>query len=89
MGVYIKGMDMPMSCGECRDSGLWSVVSHLCKGGCFEDYYGCCAIGQAGCPFVEVEAPHGDLIDRDALPYTTWYIENSPAVIEAEGNNDD
>lgn len=67
MGVYIEGLDMPTSCGECHDSGLWSVISYLCKGGCFDDYSGCCAIGQAGCPLVEVKAPHGDLIDRDVL----------------------
>ena len=67
MGVYIEGLDMPTSCGECHDSGLWSGISYLCKGGCFDDYSACCAIGQAGCPLVEVKIPHGGLIDRDEV----------------------
>lgn len=105
MGVYIEGLDMPTSCGECHDSGLWSVISYLCKGGCFDDYSGCCAIGQAGCPLVEVKTPHGRLIDADialkseqpsAVTDEQWSkttlarcIKNAPTVIESEGNDED
>ena len=61
MGVYIKGMEMPTSCANCKLFGE----------------YGCSFIGAVGyalsrgersedCPLVPVP-PHGRLIDADAL----------------------
>ena len=59
MGVYIKGMEIPKSCGECLDIG-WHYV--------FD-----CRLDDAeegerlpNCPLVPVP-PHGRLIDADAL----------------------
>ena len=72
MGVYIKGMEMPKCCAECKAEGH------------YEDYYGdeygfFCPFGYKAytsetrelkrlddCPLVPVP-PHGDLIERDAL----------------------
>lgn len=72
MGVYIKGMDMPKYGDtfkvylDAADNVLLVDTSDSSR------FY----------TLVDVKTPHGRLIDRDALPYTTWYIENSPPVIE-------
>lgn len=52
MGVYIKGVEKPKSCGECF-VGRRFMCEHVYS---FED-----------CPMVEVPEPHGRLIDADAL----------------------
>lgn len=59
MGVYIKGMKMPKSCGECLDIGWHYVLD--------------CRLDDAeegerlpNCPLVPVP-PHYDLIDHNAL----------------------
>ena len=65
MGVYIKGMEMPARCGECKafvcykqwagDRGdcFCGITKSDCKAGA----------QNADCPLVPVP-PHGDLIDR-------------------------
>ena len=56
MGVYIKGMEMPKSCGNCffdTHCDKWRLRN-----------WG--APPPDDCPLVPVP-PHGDLIDRDAL----------------------
>lgn len=75
MGVYIAGMMMPKCCNNCD----FNVICSYANGG---------AHRPKGCPLVEVKAPHGRLIDADALPYTVFYIENAPTVLEAEGKDD-
>ena len=58
MGVYIKGMEMPRNCIECR----------------FENFNNCDVLDKRvesvdvphWCPLIEVP-PHGRLIDGDAL----------------------
>ena len=52
--MLIKGMKMPKNCDDCFLSE-WSI--------CNERFY--CPFDD--CPLVEIPAPHGDLIDRDAL----------------------
>lgn len=52
MGVYIKGVEKPKSCGECF-IGRRFMCEHVET---FED-----------CPMVEVPEPHGRLIDADRL----------------------
>ena len=64
MSVLIKGMDMPSSCADCQGyvnngNTCWCVLIDkdiYDKGKRDED-----------CPLVEVKAPHGGLIDADAL----------------------
>ena len=73
MGIYIKGMEMPKNCNECK-FGRWSNLHQTvaCKVNdsepCFKDnsreYRGKRA---EFCPLVEIPEPHGALIDRDAL----------------------
>ena len=69
MGVYIKNMEMPISCANCPLR-------------CYDrdDHKFCGATGTAirfgiirtfDCPLVELP-PHGDLIDRDALKESAY-----------------
>ena len=98
MGVYIN-MEMPTRCGRC------DMCIPVFDDGMF-DHYECCItaaiIDNLGektedCPLVPVP-PHGDLIDRDALPWEKqslmvadedWalpcvLIEDAPTIIPAE-----
>ena len=68
MGVYIKGMEMPKSCGDCK-----AFVCYRQWAGDVGDCF--CGITKndakakgknPDCPLVHVP-PHGDLIDRDEL----------------------
>lgn len=66
MGVYIKGMEMPKSCRDCR----------FCNGQADTDYGVCAwcdvdgnardAYTMQDCPLVNIP-PHGRLIDAEAL----------------------
>lgn len=91
MGVYIN-MEMPRNCNECRfaiENYCYAVLKykHL-RGGERKNW----------CPLIEVP-PHGDLIDRNALPWEAmgfmltdpeeWglsvsYIDSAPVVIPAD-----
>ena len=86
MGVYINGMDMPKSCGECNDRHIYDLMWELglCQGADTDDYSGCVCVGRANCPLDELP-PHGDLVDRDALfRHICNAINNEPTVLEAE-----
>ena len=86
MSVLIKGMEMPGSCIQCK---LWYLIP---LADTYEDI--CRVTGHRvnpyhradDCPLIEVPEPHGDLIDRDALPTprVEWEdIVNANAVIPA------
>jgi hypothetical protein len=98
MSIYIKGMEMPKGCFECpfKHRGFnGSETVHYCYAICKEvsddgDI-------DADCPLIPVP-PHGDLIDRDALPWEkqglmltdpdewglkAWDIEHAPTIIPA------
>ena len=100
MSVLIKGMEMPKTCeycdlctsdGDCIATGgdsLWDVLPEGAE-------YFPAGWKYEGCPLVEVPAPHGRLIDADALDYKLGasdadiYVrctleEDAPTVIEAE-----
>jgi hypothetical protein len=87
MGIYIKGARMPNCCLECM---LYN--GHGCKA-TMQMFHPMANVGTRvdGCPLVEVEVPHGDLIDRDravdgAKVDGAWAaLAYEPAVIEAEG----
>ena len=89
MGVYIKGMEMPKKC-------LWCPLM----------YIGFCQVTKTDvnsdlgrraddCPIVEVQEPHGRLIDVDEICFSMTNgidqdiaeeaIRESTTVIEAEG----
>lgn len=89
MGVYIKGMETPKSCGECLNIG-WNYV--------FECNLDDVENGERriDCPLVPVP-PHGDLIDKDATmnaileergeDTACWFagiVNDMPAIIPAE-----
>jgi len=72
MGVYIKGMEMPKSCGECQMLVYEGQLICVCRAlSAIED-------GEIlkpwknkrkDCPLVEVKSPHGRLGDLDALAH--------------------
>lgn len=60
MSILIKGMDMPNVCGQCKIAEAiqcdgWKYVRSIKL-----DRW-------RHCPLVEVQTPHGDLIDRDVV----------------------
>ena len=89
MSVYIKGMEMPKNCWECNFGHCWEYQfgHHGETGVCVVDFKGHGDWDEPkDCPLVPVP-PHGDLIDRDALPTSRveWEdIVNAPAIIPAE-----
>lgn len=67
MGVYIKNMEIPKNCAECK---FWSICDCLKE---FDDYESLLYAIDDGdlvmaddCPLVEIP-PHGDLTDKDKL----------------------
>ena len=82
MGVYVKGKEMPKTCCACfcaRDNKCGITRYEPTFAEWYED-------GVKDCPLVPVP-PHGDLIDRDALPTgrVEWEdIVYAPTIIEAE-----
>lgn len=69
MGVYIKGMEMPQSCDDCRlkKSYVYAVRSEECAYYCRNvDPYVSMGKRPDWCPLIDVP-PHGRLIDADAL----------------------
>ena len=70
VGVYIKGMEMPGSCGECGflNPGNYKGKEYpcVCDVGDFLVKPSETDLRDGLCPLVEVP-DHGDLIDRDAL----------------------
>lgn len=104
MSVLVKGMEMPKSCNHCSFSS-WSNLyqtmrCNRCIKLCFkkgsEEYM---IKRPEWCPLVEVSAPHGRLIDVDALledvrknsvsysadDFAHEWVDVQPTVIEAEG----
>lgn len=61
MSVIVKGLKMPESCGECRDSGdlRWLCTAKRVNG---DDYAN---FPPPDCPLDELPTPHGRLIDAD------------------------
>ena len=81
MGVYIKGMKMPNNCDVCIFSD-WSNLHQTasCKiceyDPCFDDFSKEYLAKRSNfCPLVEVQIPHGDLIDRQKLLEDNKHLE--------------
>lgn len=60
MGVYIKGMEMPLNCSSCQ---FCFGANNICP---WVREYATCKGRHSDCPLVEVP-PHGRLIDADKL----------------------
>lgn len=95
MSILIKGLNKPKNCRVC-DFNRYDCYCKINHGSIDRDFWDC----DKTCPIVEVPAPHGDLIDRNALQcevddiglgyyevlgVTEDTIDNTPTVIEAEG----
>ena len=70
MSVLIKGMEMPETCEECSFHCYHSDGKYVCVATPL--FYPMNLANSKGrrkdfCPLVEVPAPHGRLIDKDAL----------------------
>lgn len=87
MSVLIKNMEMPHDCDECRLCAFIPVGDYGIHRKCLPlNAKAEITIRRADCPLVPVP-PHGDLIDRDALPTSRveWEdIVNAPTIIKAE-----
>ena len=95
MSILIKGMEMPtscrachlkMNCDDCEGRECVCVPLHQKIGYLDDLLVDKC---RDDCPLIEVP-PHGDLIDRDALPMgrVEWEdIVNAPIIIEADTCN--
>ena len=99
MGVYIKGMEMPKTCGKCQiknaiECNRWKLVRSIVLD------------RHKDCPLVPVP-PHGDLIDRgetiidaneraydfwlsdDEVNATIQFLKEQPTIIPAEEEEND
>ena len=82
--ILIKRMDMPKTCEDCTLESfcsLWIDARRMSA-----EPHDRATIRHPDCPLLEIP-PHGDLIDRDALPTSRveWEdIVNAPAIIQAE-----
>ena len=75
MGVYIKGMEMPKSCFECKLDLRTDVCQVFCEWNAEHPYSIRAKDRLPDCPLVEVPVPHGDLIDRQKLLEDNKYLE--------------
>lgn len=67
MGVYIKGMEMPVSCRYCAFRHMSLTENAFCTiANETIDYMVERTKRLPNCPLIEV-SPHGELIDRDTL----------------------
>lgn len=93
MGVYIKGMEMPKNCNECK-FGTWSNLHQTacCKrhdfDPCFKDHSREYMEKRADfCPLVEIPEPYGTLVDDNAM-YLALAIIMAGSLTGGERNAD-
>lgn len=95
MSILIKGIEMPKDCPFCPmahwdklDTFKGCEITPGKRFAVIEDKeYAESSTRPDWCPLTEVPEPHGDLIDRDALPTSRveWEdIVNAPTIIPAE-----
>lgn len=96
MGVYIKGLEMPKKCINCRFCVYMNEYPFLA---CFITYSGIPLDTDRllNCPLVGIKTPHGRLIDRDAVPEVSadpfeeagfqGVLDDMPVFLEAEGRS--
>ena len=102
MSILIKDMEMPETCDECKFHCYHSDGEYVCAATPL--LYPFNLANSKGrrkdwCPLVDVPAPHGRLIDADALledvrknsdsysadDFAHEWVDVQPTVIEAEG----
>lgn len=67
MGLYIRGAEMPKTCGDCRFLVGYGEFPCYCAVGDFSVKPSETDMRDGICPLVEVKVPHGRLIDADEL----------------------
>lgn len=83
MGIYIKGMEMPMSCIDCP-LYRYTATSHYC---CVAAIRGQKATERhKDCPLVEIKTPHGRLIDAEDMSVNRYdnNVDEVKTIIEGE-----
>ena len=97
MSILIKGMEMPVTCCQCKEMVYNPEIKWEQAGKEEEGGWVCLLTGELidntkreeHCPLIEVPTPHGRLIDADAyIELTGWLmafvLRDAPTVIEAE-----
>ena len=103
MSLMIRNMEMPESCGNCPFRIKANPDENICRanGELFEETLGILInFRHKDCPLVSIPAPHGRLIDADAIYgnvmlckknfkpneiYNAWVIASEmPTIIGAE-----
>ena len=88
MGLYIKGAEMPKTCGDCRFLVGYGKFPCYCAVGDFPIKPSEADMRDGICPLVEVKTPHGRLVDFGNIKYKGYteaeIINMFPTVIEAE-----
>lgn len=82
MSVYIKGMEMPKSCFECKLLDYTDTYKCRVRFETLAKEHGINISRPNWCPLVPVP-PHGDLIERDAYEYPGDLIDE-PVIIPAD-----
>lgn len=67
MSVFIKGMEMPKNCYECKLDLRTDICKTFCEWKAEHPYSIPATDRLPDCPLVKVPEPHGALIDADAL----------------------
>lgn len=94
MSILVRGMKMPETCSDCElyQYGFCMVTENDCDKAWTQR--------QDDCPLIEVQSPHGDLVDRNYLitEYDRHHhgpaggarriIEDAPTIIGAEGSKE-
>ena len=106
MSVLVKDMEMPETCDECEFHCYHSYGEYVCVAAPLLYPFNLAnskGRRKSWCPLVEVPAPHGRLIDADALledvrknsvsysadDFAHEWVDVQPTVIEAERRTDD
>ena len=105
MSVLVKDMEMPETCDECEFHCYHSYGEYVCVAAPLLYPFNLAnskGRRKSWCPLVEVPAPHGRLIDADALledvrknsvsysadDFAHEWVDVQPTVIEAERRTD-
>ncbi len=75
MSIFIKGIDIPKCCDEC-------VLKYDIKCKCYIGYHHQDTSRASKCPIVEVQTPHGNLIDAKEYEndIRKHYFDNSTVI---------
>ena len=82
LDFLIRGMEMPENCFDCpfgEDVDVGVGVAHGCS--ILKDFAQYANERHRDCPLVEIQTPHGDLIDSDSVVNAQFYTETIDALL--------